>query len=107
MVKDFNAEVGARVKELRCGQGLTREKLAEAAEISTQFLSDIEFGRKGMGILTLKKLCVALRVSADYIIFGREAGGETLAAEELLKQLNERQLKCAEKIIKIILEAAE
>ncbi len=67
-----NIIIGQRIRQIRTFQKLSREKLAEKANISTQFLADIETGKKGMTVTTLKKLCDALRVSADSIIFGTE-----------------------------------
>lgn len=55
---------------MRESQKLSREKLAEMSNISTQFLADIETGKKGMTVTTLKKLCNALYVTADYIVYG-------------------------------------
>ncbi|MBQ3136734.1 MAG: helix-turn-helix transcriptional regulator [Clostridia bacterium] len=68
-----NIIIGQRIRRIRSFQKLSREKLAEKANISTQFLADIETGKKGMTVSTLKKLCGALCVSADSIIFGTEA----------------------------------
>lgn len=59
-------EVGNRVFQLRKTLGLTQEKLAELADISVQFLVQIEHGQKTMKIGTLRKLCSALSVSADF-----------------------------------------
>ena len=67
-----NADYGKRIRNLREYQKLSRERLAELANISTQFLADIETGKKGMSAHTLKKICSALHVSSDSIIFGRE-----------------------------------
>lgn len=39
-----NAVFGLRIRTLREYQKLSREKLAEKADISTQFLADIESG---------------------------------------------------------------
>ena len=39
-------ETGNRIFMLRKERGLTRERLAEMADISVQFLADIEKGRK-------------------------------------------------------------
>ena len=55
-----NGEIGQRLRALREEKSLSREKLAEAADISVQFLADIETGRKGMTVQTLRKLVLAL-----------------------------------------------
>ncbi len=65
-----NAEYGKRIRSIREYQKLSREKLAEMANISTQFLADIETGKKGMSVVTLHKLCTALHTTADSIVFG-------------------------------------
>ena len=61
-------ETGKRIFKLRKERGLTREHLAEMADISVQFLADIEKGRKNMTVTTLRKLSSALMVSTDYIV---------------------------------------
>lgn len=68
-MKTENAVFGLRIRSIRERQKLSREKLAELANISTQFLADIETGKKGMTVITLKKLCDALHISSDLIIY--------------------------------------
>lgn len=57
-------------KCLRIKLGLTREKLAEQAGISSKFLYEIEVGSKGFSGKTLGGLANALDVSCDYILLG-------------------------------------
>ncbi len=59
-MNELNAEVGARITELRKQRGYTREKLSELADVSVQFLADIEKGRKSMTVATLKRIAAAL-----------------------------------------------
>ena len=54
-----NSAIGRRLRCRREELALTREKPAECAEISVQFLADIETGRKGMTVQTLRKLALA------------------------------------------------
>lgn len=68
-----NTEIGFRIRSMREHQKLSREKLAESAGISTQFLADIELGNKGMTVSTLKKICTALCVTSDSIVFGADS----------------------------------
>ena len=67
-----NSAIGRRLRCRREELALTREKPAECAEISVQFLADIETGRKGMTVQTLRKLALALHCSADDLVFGAE-----------------------------------
>ena len=63
----LNREIGLRLRSRREQKSLTRERLAEYADISVQFLADIETGRKGMTVQTLRKLAVALHLSLIHI----------------------------------------
>ena len=65
-------ETGNRILKLRQSQNMTREQLAEKAEISVQFLADIEKGRKNMSVTTLRNLATALLVTTDFIVNGDE-----------------------------------
>ena len=65
-------ETGKRILKLRQSREMTREQLAEKAEISVQFLADIEKGRKNMTITTLRNLATALLVTTDFIVNGDE-----------------------------------
>ena len=43
---EYNTDVGKRINEIRIHREYTREKLSELADVSVQFLADIEKGRK-------------------------------------------------------------
>lgn len=98
-----SVEVGNRIFAARKSKGLSREKLAEMSEISVQFLSDIEKGRKSMTITTLRNICNSLNLSADYVINGTkqcEYGGIIA----LLNRLDEQDTKQAEKLLEVFVE---
>lgn len=103
MNKQLNAEIGLRIKKLRLERKLTRERLAEQAEISTQFLADIEGGKKGMTTATLYKLCKALCISSDFLLFG--TGNNTSHISEMVKSLPDNQQKNAEDLLNIFILA--
>ncbi len=100
MDSTFNKEIGLRIRTSRLERSLTREKLAESAEISVQFLCDIELGKKGMSAITLKKLCRSLGVSADYLIFGKPESDAAALYSSL--NLNNDQHMALIDIVKII-----
>ncbi|MBQ8781903.1 MAG: helix-turn-helix transcriptional regulator [Oscillospiraceae bacterium] len=104
-MENFNAEVGARITELRKNRGYTREKLAELADISVQFLADIEKGRKSMTISTLKKIAAALLVTTDRIVNGTVPSGGNDEILSILDTLSEKNKKQAEKILTAFAEA--
>ena len=64
--------VGRRIRLARQGRQMTLEKLAEEAETSIQFLSQVEKGEQSMTMVKFGKLAKALRVSSDYLLFGRQ-----------------------------------
>ena len=100
-----NIEVGQRITELRKKRNYTREKLAELADISVQFLADIEKGRKGMTVNTLRKITATLNVSTDYIVNGTllAAPGDELTA--MLAALPDDARKYAEQLLLVYIEA--
>lgn len=82
-------DIGRRVRLARHGRGMTLEQLAEAAETSVQFLSQVEKGEQSMTMVKFGRLAKALRVSADYLLFGREQLEEPAAlAAEFMGEMN-------------------
>lgn len=75
--------VGRRVKLARMGRKMTQEKLAEAADTSIQFLSQLENGEQQMTMVKFGKVAAALGVSSDYLLYGRQnlSDAAALAAE--------------------------
>ncbi len=96
--------IGKRIRELREEQQLSREKLSEKANISNQFLADIETGKKGMTVETFIKICVALSVSPNDLIFGfKDTNKDT---EEILSMLNisdEKTVSAIKDIIRVVI----
>ncbi|MEZ3454555.1 MAG: helix-turn-helix domain-containing protein [Oscillospiraceae bacterium] len=94
-------EVGQRISGLRKSHGYTQEKLAELADISVQFLIQIEHGKKTMKVATLRRLSAALSVSADYIINGSDRGSENEEINAILSTLSEYNRKQAVKLLAV------
>lgn len=107
----LNKEVGRRIRILREEKEMTREELANKAEITTKFLYEIEKGRKGMSANNLCKISTALSCSCDYLLFGVHKQDERDAIEnlylELQKNCDERQRRIMVKILGILLEISE
>lgn len=68
----FRSDFGKRIRELRNYYGYTTEELAGLAGISTQFLSDVERGRKSMTALNVVRLANVLHVSSDLLLRGNK-----------------------------------
>lgn len=80
--QDLRLAVGARVRDYRRSNRYTQANFAEKIDISMNFLSEIENGRKGMSQETLYKLCEQFGLSADYILFGKAASDSGSAGTE-------------------------
>lgn len=76
MESELKHSVGKRVRNFRIENGYTQAQFAELIDISVNFLSEIENGKKGMSQDTLCKLCSHFEISADYILFGTKSEPE-------------------------------
>lgn len=101
MGAEINGAIGLRIREQRENSGYTREKLAEKAEMGCSSLAAIELGKRTASVESLMKLCRALNVSADYLLFGDnvERASERIAAA--LRNLDPKQIRYAEEIMDI------
>lgn len=94
-----NVEIGLRIQEVRKEQNMTREDLAEKAEISTKFLYEVESGKKGLSAESVYKISKALSISCDYLLTG-----EGKCRQSRIDKLNHRKLDQLERIIKMMYE---
>ena len=69
----FLREMGERFAQRRKELHLTQEELSERIDLSSQTISCIELGKKAVRPENLAKLCSALDISADYILYGKRS----------------------------------
>lgn len=103
--KEVNILLGEQVRRAREHQSLTQEKLAELIGVSVQYVSDLERGIVGISISTLKRLCVALCVSSDQLLFGSQEGSDRYVFAEKCSVLSPRQFAIVNEIIDKFIEA--
>lgn len=104
MDKKQLADIGQRLRRKRNDLGLTREQMAELADIGVGFYGQLEVGTSQMSIDTLIKLSRSMHVSMDYIILGEDdEEKDSDAVIELLKNSSSRELKLAEQVLKLFL----
>ena len=96
-------EIGIRIRNQREYLGYTREQFAELIGITPKFCSDIELGAKGMSLQTLNRMVSALKLSADFILYGAMDIEETSAVTQMLASCNPKQRKYAEELLKIFI----
>lgn len=94
-----NIIVGERIKELRLSRHMTREKLAEAADLSTSFLYEIETGKKSFSAYTLEHLSKALKVNSDYILLGETSMAKDKKMTMQSGTLTQESLLCIQKLL--------
>lgn len=92
-------EVGQRIIARRKKLGLTQEELAEKADLTTQFISYAESGKRAMRPENLLKLSSALGVSTDYLLTGEIVDKDLLLLSEKMRKLSASQLRIIENMI--------
>ena len=92
-------EMGKRIEMRRRALGLTQEALAERADVTTQFVSYAESGKRAMRPENLRRIANALSVSADYLLTGEIIDKDMLILADKLRQLTPEQTRLVENII--------
>lgn len=92
-------DIGKRITEIRKRNGWTQEELAEKADLTPQFVSYAESGKRAMRPENLLKLSKALKVSADYLLTGDIVDKDLLILSEKMKSLSSDQIRIIESII--------
>ena len=98
-VELYLKEMGERIMQRRKKLGLTQEALAELSELTTQFVSYAESGKRGMRPENLMKVAAALGVSTDYLLTGDIIDKDKLLLSEKLEKLTPQQVRIVENVI--------
>lgn len=88
------AAMGIRVRKIREAKKMTRENLAEKIDVSTNFIADIEYGKKCPSVKKFYLLCQALGTTVDYLL-----GGNVYAAD-----LDDEAAETCKEILNILRE---
>jgi transcriptional regulator with XRE-family HTH domain len=92
-------ELGKRICQRRKQLGMTQETLAEKGDVTTQFVSYAEAGKRAMRPENLLKISSALGVSADYLLTGELIDKDYLLLSHKLQKLSAIQLHIIEEIV--------
>ena len=98
-VELYLKEMGQRIMERRKKLGLTQEALAERSELTTQFVSYAESGKRGMRPENLMKIAAALGVSTDYLFTGDIIDKDKLLLSDKLGKLSPKQVRIVESVV--------
>lgn len=69
MTIDF-MRVGERIRQIRKAKGQTQIQLAEAVGLSTEYVCEIETGRKNASLTALARISEELKVTIDELVSG-------------------------------------
>ena len=109
MTVDFGL-IGKRIATLRKERGWTQWKLAEKADLSNIYLSNIENNRSIPSIETLVRLCVALEVTPNDILAGSSCEEKNYMSADIIQLLNQctpQEKRYISGIIKVLLAERE
>ena len=97
--------IGKRIRLQREYMGLTREQFAEQIHVTPKFCSDIETGAKGMSVPTLCRIAKVLRLSTDYILWGKDGQENPDSVMMVLENCTEQERTYAEQLLKTFVAA--
>ena len=70
MAKDICVLVGQRIRELRLANGWTQTYLSVHAGVGRNYISDVELGKKEIGLRNLQLLALSLEISMEKLFKG-------------------------------------
>ena len=81
-------EIGERLRGIREGMHMTREKFSEKIDITDSFLGQIERGERSLSVRTLRKVVRYTGVSSNYLPFGKDTNNDTIQKINNILALN-------------------
>ena len=104
-MEDLIRQIGIRIFERRKQLRLTQEELAELASITPQTVSSAELGKKALRPENIIKICVALNISTDYLLFGKITEVDNYYLFSRMSILSPKEYRRLEEIITNFIDA--
>jgi len=101
----LNAQIGKRIQNARKKANLTQDQLSEKIDISCKNFSLIECGKRGISIQTLIRLCDALNISSDSLLFPNPYEEEYNSLILKFKTLPEREANLLIQMLDVYIQA--
>ncbi len=79
--------IGQRIKEVRKKRGWSQERLSEAIDVTTVYISRVERGGSGINLKRLAQISKALDTSLEYLVGGTATGAPNYLDKELYETL--------------------
>ncbi len=103
--KDLNILVGANIKREREKAGFTQDQFSELLGIGSKSLSSIERGVVGVSLTTLLKICDALHISANALLYEQAQKNDADSITMQLQRLSPEQFQIASDVITNLIKA--
>ncbi|HIT24008.1 MAG TPA: helix-turn-helix transcriptional regulator [Candidatus Faecimonas intestinavium] len=99
------SKIGLRIAEARVKHDLTQEELAEKIGKTSQFISNIETGKRKPSLSTLLNIAKVLNLSLDYLIYDNdieEKIRDDIYMKQIYKQLESLDDEKRNKLLDIV-----
>ena len=93
---------GEKLKKIRLSKNLTQEYIANAADVNTSHISNIENNRVKVSLSVLVQICNALDTTVDYILSDEYNDSSSAIEQEILHELHSCNNETKEQILKIV-----
>ncbi|MBE6885453.1 MAG: helix-turn-helix transcriptional regulator [Ruminococcaceae bacterium] len=103
--KNLNILVGANIKREREKAGFTQEQFSELLGIGPKSLSSIERGVVGVSLSTLLRICDALHISANVLLYEQDQKNDVDSLALQLNLLNREQFEIASDVMTNLFKA--
>ena len=101
--------IGARIKYIRTQKGLSQEELAEFADVSPVYISNVERGEKSASLKVVIAVANALNVTTDSLVIDNLTSSRDSRSRQEFnilcdcsKEENEILIKCMEALKEIL-----
>lgn len=95
--------VGANIRRHRKAVGITQEKLAEAAHLSTYFIGSVERGQASLSLRSLYVIANALKVPLHVLIDSASDGDRELLRRQIEARLRKLTLDELRSVLELVL----
>lgn len=96
---NFLKRMGQRILARRKALGYTQDDIAEMISVTPPMISNLEQGKKAVRPENLAKVCKALGVSADFILYGSDTNSRIDDVVEKLPHLTDEELQVVSDMI--------
>jgi transcriptional regulator with XRE-family HTH domain len=83
-----NIAMGKRIAQLREDMGMTQKQLADRADVSVTFLSEVENGKRNISMGKLVSIAEELETTTDYLARGTHSGSRPRTVDKFPPELS-------------------